>query len=415
MKKNKTKRSFSVLCKGLVIVSFIGLIKFITIEISAQNREKGVVFNQEEGTHFSYDVEPIITDEGNFNKPVFTDENLNTFVGEYIEKNACTTLEYSIFELDKKTVNVFLNCGHPDNMIYNHTDKKRIYFDDITKNYDEFIRNFKRLLDLKYPSFVSDDISFEKAKYDIKSNEIVGYYESKEYGLISCKINNNEIKDIMMYEMQYDDAYENEKFALDPNKKTVAFTFDDGPGNYDVDLIDILTKSHASATFYVVGNRLQSYPNSIKKMLDNEMEIGNHTYDHKSLTSLSDEEVKEEITKTNDIFYEMTGEHLTSLRPSYGNINKKISLQVRMPVILWNIDTLDWKTRNPEKISAEILDNVSDGDIVLMHSIYSSTLEAVKKVLPELYKRGFQVTSVEKLAKLKKYNLTSGKTILNIK
>ncbi len=415
MKKDKIKRSFSAFCKCLVIVSFIGLIKFITIEISAQNREKGIVFNQEEGTHFSYDVEPIITDEGNFNKPIFSDENLNTFVDEYIEKNACINLDYSIFELDKKIVNVFLNCEHPDNMIYNHTDKKRIYFEDITKNYDEFIRNFKRLLDLKYPSFVSDDISFEKAKYDIKSNEIVGYYESKEYGLISCKINNNEIKDIMTYEMQYDDAYENEKFALDPNKKTVAFTFDDGPGNYDVDLIDILTKSHATATFYVVGNRLQSYPNSIKKMLDNEMEIGNHTYDHKSLTSLSDEEVKEEITKTNDIFYEMTGERLTSLRPSYGNINKKISLQVRMPVILWNIDTLDWKTRNPEKISAEILDNVSDGGIILMHSIYSSTLEAVKKVLPELYKRGFQVTSVEKLAKLKKYNLTSGKTILNIK
>ena len=214
--------------------------------------------------------------------------------------------------------------------------------------------------------------------------------------------------------MHYDDAYENEKFELDPNKKAIAFTFDDGPSTYDLYIIDALVASHSTATFYMVGNRMRSFPLSIDKMIKTGMEVGNHTYDHKSLTSLSDAEVKNQITKTNDLFYEMTGHKLTSLRPSYGNINNRVRVQVGMPVILWNIDTLDWKTRNAEKIYNSIINNAKDGDIVLMHSLYESTQKAVEKVLPELYKRGFQVVSVGELAKLKNYDLANGSTVWNI-
>lgn len=219
----------------------------------------------------------------------------------------------------------------------------------------------------------------------------------------------------MTYEMHYDDAYENEIYRLDPNKKTIAFTFDDGPSYYDVRIIDALTAAHAKATFYMVGNRMRNFSASIEKMLQAGMEVGNHTYDHKSLTSLSDEQVKEQITKTNAIFYEMTGKNLTSLRPSYGNVNRRVRLQVGMPVILWSVDTLDWKTRNADKIYENIVENAKDGDIVLMHSLYEATVQAVEKVLPELYKMNFQVVGVEELAKLKGYTLDSSSVVGSIK
>ena len=285
---------------------------------------------------------------------------------------------------------------------------------DLFFDYDQFLNNSKRLINLKYPRFVTEDIIWKKTVYDIKPNEITGYYKTKEFGDATYTINNNEIENLANYDMHYDDAYENEKFELDPNKKAIAFTFDDGPSTYDLYIIDALVASHSTATFYMVGNRMRSFPLSIDKMVKTGMEVGNHTYDHKSLTSLSDAEVKNQITKTNDLFYEMTGHKLTSLRPSYGNINNRVRVQVGMPVILWNIDTLDWKTRNAEKIYNSIINNAKDGDIVLMHSLYESTQKAVEKVLPELYKRGFQVVSVGELAKLKNYDLANGSTVWNI-
>lgn len=219
----------------------------------------------------------------------------------------------------------------------------------------------------------------------------------------------------MTYEMHYDDAYENEIYTLSPDKKTIAFTFDDGPSPYEPELIDFLVKSHSEATFYLVGSRLELFPKSIEAMTKNKMEVGNHTFDHRVLTTLSDEEIKEEITKTNDLYYELTKEKMTSLRPSYGSINKRVLVQIGMPVILWSLDTLDWKSRDADKIAKTILNEVEDGDIVLMHSLYGSTVEAVKKVLPELYKEGYQVTSVSKLAKLKNFNLTGNKIVSEIK
>jgi peptidoglycan/xylan/chitin deacetylase (PgdA/CDA1 family) len=81
-----------------------------------------------------------------------------------------------------------------------------------------------------------------------------------------------------------------------------------------------------------------------------------------------------------------------------------------MPCILWSVDTLDWKTRDSESVYNEIINNVKDGDIVLMHSLYKSTAEAVEKVLPELYKEGYQIVSVSKLFELKDKTLEIGKS-----
>ena len=152
----------------------------------------------------NYDEEK--EDLNGFKKPYFSkNEGLNEIVSKYIDENKCSYLDYNVYGIDNSKLNLFLDCGNPVNTVYNS----------------------KRLLALKYPKFVVEDIDYDKAQYDIRSNELIGYYNSKEYGKATVKINYNEIKDMMTYEQNYDDAYDNETFQLDKNKKTIAFTFDD--------------------------------------------------------------------------------------------------------------------------------------------------------------------------------------------
>lgn len=362
-----------------------------------------------------YEVMTVASEQGELTKPIFDNDTLNNFVNDYIESNRCENFTYNIYELGSSRINLFLNCGNPKSMIYDYDHQKEISFESVNLDYEAFTNKLKTLSNLKYPTFVTDDIDFTTGVYNIKPNEIITYYNTKEYGDVSIKINNNEIRDLMNYPMHYDDAYENEVFTYDKNKPSIAFTFDDGPSDYDNELVDILTNAHASATFFLVGNRLSNFPNTVEKLANSKMEIGNHTYDHRSLTGLSSDKLTEEITKTNDLYYSMTNKEMKLLRPSYGAVSKKVLVEVGMPIVLWSIDTLDWKTRNADKIYNCIMENAKDGEIVLMHSLYKSTVEAVDKSIKELYKQGFQVMSVGELSKLKDRPLSAGKSYLSLK
>lgn len=350
-----------------------------------------------------------------FNKPYFKNPNIDKIIDDYIETNSCNYLDYNILDLGNNKLSIFLNCQKPYGVIYDYKKKKTIEFDEILKDKEGFLNSSKRLMLLKYPTFVVEDTDFSNATYNIRPNEMIGYYKTQEYGDITLKINYNEIKDMLNFQMHYDDAYENDIYKLDSTKKTIAFSFDDGPSNYDLKLIDLLKDSHSTATFFIVGNRISNFPKSVHKMIEEGMEVGNHTYNHKSLARLSSKAIKEQITKTNDIFKELTGQDMALLRPSYGAINKKVLLEVGMPVILWNIDTLDWKTRDADKVYAEIMDNARDGDIVLMHSLYQSTVDAVERAIKDLYKEGFQIVSIGELAKLKGKDLLAGNSYVSIK
>lgn len=363
---------------------------------------------------FEFTIIPVEHLDYDFNKPEFEDEFLNKFVDDYIDEFACISLDYDIYELDENRISIYLNCGIPKNMFYDYEKRQELTFSSLVSDMAKFDDTTKRLLNLKYPRFVSNDADLETGVYDIQKEKITAYFKTKEYGLISVNIDNNEVKGLLNYDHIYTSEYQNEVYTYDKNKKTIAFTFDDGPSSIDLDIVSTLLDAHASGTFYLVGNRINSFPKSVKRILDAGMEVGNHTYDHKSLSGLSDEAIKNEVTKTNDVFLEATGVKLKTLRPSYGAINSRVQRQVGMPIVLWDIDTLDWKNRNAEKIKEIILENAHDGAIVLMHSLYPTTAEAVKAVLPELYKMGYQVASVEKLSELKGVSLTSGMTIRNI-
>lgn len=185
---------------------------------------------------------------------------------------------------------------------------------------------------------------------------------------------------------------------IDKNKKMVALTYDDGPSIYTPRVLKTLKENNAVATFFVVGNRVPTYSDTVKKAHDMGCEIGNHTYEHKSLPNLSETEVKRQISKTNKEVKKAIGEKPVIMRPTGGATNANVKQWVGMPSIIWSIDTLDWKTRNAQSTKNAVLNHVRDGDIVLMHDLYESTAKASQTIIPALVERGYQLVTVSELA-----------------
>lgn len=196
---------------------------------------------------------------------------------------------------------------------------------------------------------------------------------------------------------------------IDTDKKLVALTFDDGP-NYNTNkILDVLNKYHVPATFFVLGSKIKGNEYILKKMKDSGMEIGNHTYNHLLLTKYKEDKIKKEITDTNNLIFEITGKEPKLFRPSYGSFNKKIKNISEMPIIIWDIDTLDWKYHNSKKITSRVVNKVKDGDIVLMHDIYSATSNALDNIIPMLVNKGYSFVTVSDLFYYKGITLEKGK------
>lgn len=195
---------------------------------------------------------------------------------------------------------------------------------------------------------------------------------------------------------------------IDPNKKMVALTFDDGPGKYTREIVTCLKKNDSRATFFVLGCNINSYKSAVKNADKIGCEIANHSYDHTILTRLSAEQVKKQMKDTDAKVKKITGSNTTLMRCPGGGVNKTVQGAVGKPIILWSIDTLDWKTRNTDKTISAVMNNVKDGDIVLMHDIHEPTKRAALYLIPELRKKGYQLVTVSELAKYRGYKLKKG-------
>lgn len=199
------------------------------------------------------------------------------------------------------------------------------------------------------------------------------------------------------------------KRVIDPNRPMVALTFDDGPfapvGNQ---IMDCLAQYGGKATFYVVGDRCPSYRAEMQRMAAEGHEIGNHTYEHKYLHKLSAAEIQYQISKGSQIIQEVSGVAPTTVRLPGGNKNATVLANVNGPIIMWSIDTLDWKTRNTQSTVDKVLGNVKDGDVVLMHELYKQTGDAAVQIIPKLVERGYQLVTVSEMAKYRG-GLESGK------
>ncbi len=181
------------------------------------------------------------------------------------------------------------------------------------------------------------------------------------------------------------------------NKK-VALTFDDGPHPvYTDQLLKGLKARGIKANFFVLGENAEKYPELIEKMAEDGHLIGNHTWSHAQLNVMSNPDACQEIKATNQTLKSITGEEPLYLRPPFGEWNKKEDCPADMISVFWDIDPLDWKTSDVELIVKRVLNEIEEGDIILLHDVYETSVKAAFIIADELTALGYEFVSVEEL------------------
>ncbi|MDR1563711.1 MAG: polysaccharide deacetylase family protein [Oscillospiraceae bacterium] len=190
--------------------------------------------------------------------------------------------------------------------------------------------------------------------------------------------------------------------AASKGEKLIALTFDDGPDkNLTPQLLDILKSEEVQATFFVLGSAAKVNPSVIKRAAEEGHQIASHTYNHKDLTSISEAKLKSEINDTAKVIEQNAGSKPIALRPPYGAYNAAVLNAVDVNVIIWSIDPMDWKFKDAEIVYQNVVNVARDGDIVLMHDVHASSVEAMKSIIPALKLRGFSFVTIEKLIELR--------------
>lgn len=267
---------------------------------------------------------------------------------------------------------------------------------------------------LNYDSYIDGNVIID---YDIYDNDNLYYLTFYKYfwndNMVSdgsdsfvIDISNNSVSRINKTNYEYDVVI-NRK--IDKSKKMIALTFDDGPNYNTSKVIDVLNKYDIKATFFVLGSRAINNKDILKKMADSGMEIGNHTYNHLLLTKYDENKIRSEIEDTSEVIYSATKKRPKLLRPSYGSVNNKIKKVANMPIIIWDIDTLDWKYHNSKRITSRVVNKVRDGDIILMHDIYSASLNALSNIIPILQDNGYEFVTIDELFYYKGISLENSK------
>ncbi len=178
----------------------------------------------------------------------------------------------------------------------------------------------------------------------------------------------------------------------------VALTFDDGPRSSTTGpLLDGLELREVPATFFLVGNRIPGNEDLVRRMAAEGHQIGIHTYDHVSLKGLSRTDFDLQVGKTQALITSLVGEGNYWLRPPYGFLDQNAESWCSGPIILWSVDPEDWKDDNVDRVTAAVVDHVSDGDIILLHDLFPSSAEAALRVVDELLARGYCFVTVEQL------------------
>lgn len=178
----------------------------------------------------------------------------------------------------------------------------------------------------------------------------------------------------------------------------VALSFDDGPhSRYTKELLDGLKERGVVASFFIVGERIEGNEELVKRMYDEGHLIGNHTFSHINLDKISIECAKKEVSRTNNLIEEITGEPVKFIRPPYGEFSEKLEAQIDLSEVLWSVDPQDWNTNSVDRVVNHVVRNVKDGDIILLHDIYPSSVAAALRIVDELKNRGYIFVTVDEI------------------
>ena len=202
----------------------------------------------------------------------------------------------------------------------------------------------------------------------------------------------------------FDDYYFNDDGTYDPSqhKTRIAFTFDDGPGEYTDELLDCLEQNNAHATFFMLGQNVGSWESEVQRMADIGCEIGSHSWDHLNLYDLDMDAVAKEFSDTDAALEKACGQKASVARAPYGNWSDDIISTVNKPFFTWSLDSLDWSYLDVNKDYDAVMNgDLTDGSIILMHDIHEPSVQAAIKMIPELVAKGYKLMTVSELAAAK--------------
>lgn len=188
--------------------------------------------------------------------------------------------------------------------------------------------------------------------------------------------------------------------------KRIALTFDDGPHyKYTAEILDILKEHDVRATFFTVGSNAERFPQLIQRELCEGHEVANHTYSHKHMARLTDEEFRTEVKSWESVMAEEHGYTSDLFRPPEGILTdseSRIIEELGYDTVLWSIDTRDWAHNSVESIVDTVISNVKDGSVILFHDFVSGdspTPKALRALIPRLKEMGYELVSVSELQK----------------
>ncbi|MBO4494410.1 MAG: DUF4214 domain-containing protein [Clostridiales bacterium] len=261
-------------------------------------------------------------------------------------------------------------------------------------------------------SYLSDNEAFIKALYRVTCGK-----EATDSQISSrlISLNNGITRYHIVSEIAKTDDYKNRlaemgiSNIISKPEKVIALTWDDGPNAPVTNrILDVLEQYGAHGTFFVVGNRCKTYRSCLIREINADCEIGNHTWDHTSLTRLSGDGIQSQMRQTDDVIFNITGIRPKVMRPVGGSYNDTVRRNVGKPMIIWSVDTNDWKYRNAQHVIDEVLSHARDGEIILMHDLYTTTADAVEVIVPELISRGYTLVTISELAEYKGIEMENG-------
>lgn len=215
----------------------------------------------------------------------------------------------------------------------------------------------------------------------------------------SFVMDNKNIPSILKY-----DKIEVKDREIDPNKPMVAFTFDDGPAPGNTErILKALEKVGGRATFFELGYLMETYPDTVREVVESGSEVGSHSYDHTYdwMNGMTLEEAVADLDKVDDIFFSLTGQDISLFRPPFGASIKSLSDTITEKIVYWDVDTRDWESKNTEKVIEMCKKYTYDGAIVLFHDIHATTIPAVEQLIEYYDSQGYQFVTVSELYAIK--------------
>lgn len=194
---------------------------------------------------------------------------------------------------------------------------------------------------------------------------------------------------------------EPEAAIVNENGPMIALTFDDGPyPKVTGHILDVLEKNGVCATFFVLGSRIEGHEDMLTRMDELGCEIGNHSFSHADLTRLSKADCQRELSDTDAEIRRVTGHEASVVRPPYGYYNKTVMSAAGRPLILWTVDTNDWRGKAPGEIADYVIQQAKEGSVILMHDQQTQTADAMEMIIPTLIEEGFRFVTISELIRL---------------